>query len=252
MEVGEGGEEKPPLPPEGWKKPPAEGGDKPPKRKMKTPYQLEILEKTYAVEAYPSETLRAELSVKTGLSDRQLQMWFCHRRLKDRKFPPTRRQRRDDDSLPLTPPPPVLPPPNDMLSSESGGVGLSSSPFSGGLGSSGESRRPVPRAAARIGTDMSALGRRYYDPQGLHPAPPSQLTMGELRILASVEAQLGEPLRQDGPVLGVEFDPLPPGAFGAPIGIAKEMISVTLCLFCPLLWLNNLVAFALCNVQLQC
>ena len=47
MEVGEGGEEKPP-PPEGWKKPPAEGGDKPPKRKMKTPYQLEILEKTYA------------------------------------------------------------------------------------------------------------------------------------------------------------------------------------------------------------
>ncbi|CAD5165547.1 unnamed protein product [Musa acuminata subsp. malaccensis] len=222
MEVGEGGEEKPP-PPEGWKKPPAEGGDKPPKRKMKTPYQLEILEKTYAaVEAYPSETLRAELSVKTGLSDRQLQMWFCHRRLKDRKFPPTRRQRRDDDSLPLTPPPPVLPPPNDMLSSESGGVGLSSSPFSGGLGSSGESRRPVPRAAARIGTDMSALGRRYYDPQGLLPAPPNQLTMGELRILASVEAQLGEPLRQDGPVLGVEFDPLPPGAFGAPIEMPAQ------------------------------
>jgi hypothetical protein len=33
-----------------------------------------------------------------------------------------------------------------------------------------------------------------------------------------VEALIGEPLRDDGPVLGIEFDPLPPGAFGAPIG----------------------------------
>ncbi|WOL11018.1 hypothetical protein Cni_G19779 [Canna indica] len=221
MEAGEGGEEKQPPPPpptDGWKKPPPEGGDKPPKRKMKTPYQLEILEKTYAVETYPSEMLRAELSVKTGLSDRQLQMWFCHRRLKDRKVPPTKRQRKEEDSLPLTPTPPVLPQ-SEMVSSESGGVGLSSSPFSAGLGSSGESRRPVSRAAAlsRIGTDFSAVGRRYYDPQGLPPPTAAHLSMAEIRILASVESQLGEPLRQDGPVLGIEFDPLPPGAFGAPI-----------------------------------
>lgn len=171
------------------------------------------------MDTHPSETLRAEMSVKTGLSDRQLQMWFCHRRLKDRKLPPTRRQRRDEESLPLTPPPPVLPPQNDMPSSESGGAGLSSSPY----GSSVESRRAVSRAAAvvsRIGADMSAVGRQYYDP--VLPPPPThlnRLTMAELRILASVEAQLGEPLRQDGPGLGVEFDPLPPGAFGAPIGI---------------------------------
>ncbi|CAL9122130.1 unnamed protein product [Musa textilis] len=202
--------------------PPPESGDKPPKRKMKTPYQLEILEKAYAVETHPSETLRAELSVKTGLTDRQLQMWFCHRRLKDRKLPPTRRQRRDEESLPLTPPPPVLPPQNDMPSSESGGVGLSSSPY----GSSVESRRAVSRAAAvvsRIGADMSAVGRQYYDP--VLPPPPThhnRLTIAELRILASVEAQLGEPLRQDGPGLGVEFDPLPPGAFGSPIEISAQ------------------------------
>ncbi|XP_074564481.1 homeobox-DDT domain protein RLT2 [Curcuma longa] len=227
MESGEGAEEKEQSQPqpqpqpaaEAWKKPAPEGGEKPSKRKMKTPYQLEILEKTYAVETYPTEMQRAELSVKTGLSDRQLQMWFCHRRLKDRKFPPTKRQRREEEPLPLTPPPPVLPPQNDRLSSESGGVGLSSSPFSGGLGSSGESRRPFSRAApvvSRIGADMSAIGRRYYD-MGLPPPPPTQPTMAEMRMLASVESQLGEPLRQDGPVLGVEFDPLPPGAFGAPI-----------------------------------
>ncbi|KAJ8432424.1 hypothetical protein Cgig2_016054 [Carnegiea gigantea] len=50
---------------------------------------------------------------------------------------------------------------------------------------------------------------RYYDP------PPQ--SVAELRAIAFVEAQLGEPLREDGPALGMEFDPLPPGAFGAPI-----------------------------------
>jgi hypothetical protein len=40
----------------------------------------------------------------------------------------------------------------------------------------------------------------------------------ELRAIACVEAQLGEPLREDGPILGMEFDPLPPDAFGEPIG----------------------------------
>ncbi len=29
--------------------------------------------------------MRAELSAQLNLSDKQLQMWFCHRRLKDRK-----------------------------------------------------------------------------------------------------------------------------------------------------------------------
>ncbi|XP_021803548.1 homeobox-DDT domain protein RLT1-like, partial [Prunus avium] len=52
------------------------------------------------------------------------------------------------------------------------------------------------------------MRRRYYE------SPQSIL---ELRAIACVEAQLGEPLREDGPVLGVEFDRLPPDAFGAPI-----------------------------------
>lgn len=52
MEVGDGDDGK--TPPEAGKKAAAagaaaaEGGEKPPKRKMKSPYQLEVLEKTYA------------------------------------------------------------------------------------------------------------------------------------------------------------------------------------------------------------
>jgi hypothetical protein len=37
----------------------------------------------------------------------------------------------------------------------------------------------------------------------------------EIRAIAAVEVQLGEPLRDDCPALGVEFDALPVGAFTA-------------------------------------
>ncbi|KAG0458078.1 hypothetical protein HPP92_022917 [Vanilla planifolia] len=208
MEIAECGDDK--SPPEGWKKAP-EGGDKPPKRKMKSPYQLEILEKTYAVETYPSETLRADLSAKTGLSDRQLQMWFCHRRLKDRKYAPVKRAKKEEEPLPPLPVSAsevVIPP-------VSSSVGPGSAPFAA---SGGEPRKAMARvspAISRIGAEIS-LGKRYYEPPILPPQPP-QLSFLELRIISSVEGQLGEPLREDGPILGVDFDPLPPGAFGAPI-----------------------------------
>lgn len=55
------------------------------KRRMKTPVQLEALERVFAEDRYPAEAVRAELSTQLNLSDKQLQMWFCHRRLKDRK-----------------------------------------------------------------------------------------------------------------------------------------------------------------------
>ncbi|WCJ30914.1 Homeobox-DDT domain protein RLT2 [Euphorbia peplus] len=178
---------------------------------MKTASQLELLEKTYAVETYPAEALRAELSVQLGLSDRQLQMWFCHRRLKDRmkdkKQAEGKRQRKD------SPTPSTIPGAEEMgAGNEVGNEHLSitasgSSPFGHGI----DPRRPVHRtpgvAVARIGTDMSAM-KRYYEPQQ---------SIAELRAIATVEAQLGEPLREDGPILGMEFDPLPPDAFGAPI-----------------------------------
>lgn len=51
-----------------------------------------------------------------------------------------------------------------------------------------------------------------------------QLMPSELRVIHSVESQLGEPLRDDGPVLGIDFDPLPPGSFGAPIGMHPKTL----------------------------
>lgn len=67
---------------------------------------------------------------------------------------------------------------------------------------------------------MPEIGRRYYEPpQVILPHMAAvHLTQAEHRMIDSVETLIGEPLRDDGPVLGVEFDPLPPGAFGAPIG----------------------------------
>ena len=77
------------------------------------------------------------------------------------------------------------------------GSGSGSSPLS-------ESRKVI--------LDDGHMMRRYYD-----SSPQSVM---ELRAIACVEAQLGEPLREDGPILGMEFDPLPPDAFGTPIGQA--------------------------------
>ncbi|KAM0938625.1 putative transcription factor & chromatin remodeling DDT family [Dioscorea sansibarensis] len=186
MEIGEEGKKSPEM-----------AEEKPSKRKMKSPYQLEVLEKTYAVQMYPSEELRAELSAKIGLSDRQLQMWFCHRRLKDRKLPPVKRPRKDKVE-------------GDMAS----GSGPSPNPLV-------EARKGgVTKSGARNMTDKSAvnLERRYYDSMAMRPSSqPQHLSAVEMRVIAAVEAQLGEPLRENGPILGMEFDPLPPGAFGEPI-----------------------------------
>ncbi|XP_047163549.1 homeobox-DDT domain protein RLT1 [Vigna umbellata] len=164
-------------------------GQSKPKRQMKTPFQLETLEKAYAVENYPSEMMRAELSEKLGLSDRQLQMWFCHRRLKDKKDLPSKKLRK---AAALTDSPVEEPKLASEVGAEYGsGSGSGSSPFT-----RSELRNVVPRG--------------YYE---------SPQTIMELRAIACVEAQLGEPLREDGPILGVEFDPLPPDAFGAPLAV---------------------------------
>lgn len=184
------------------KKKTAEGEGKS-KRKMKTASQLEILEKTYAVEPYPSEAIRTELSGQLGLSDRQLQMWFCHRRLKDRKGP-SKRQRKDSPAA-------AAPEPMSV-----GGEAANELPYGAVAGSSSFAPAVDPwRAAPRVGTAVARISgdypviKRHYEPE------PS---MAERHAIAFVEAQLGEPLREDGPILGMEFDPLPPGAFGTPIG----------------------------------
>ncbi|XP_039068408.1 homeobox-DDT domain protein RLT1-like isoform X2 [Hibiscus syriacus] len=170
-------------------------GNAKPKRQMKTPFQLETLETAYALETYPSEATRAELSEKLGLTDRQLQMWFCHRRLKEKKDTPTKKPRKGA----------ALPPGSPM--DESRGGPDPENEFGSGYGSSPCMERKLAGGYSRgMVDDVPPTMRRYYE---------SQQSIMELRSIACVEAQLGEPLRDDGPILGLEFDPLPPDAFGA-------------------------------------
>ncbi|KAG5561737.1 hypothetical protein RHGRI_004700 [Rhododendron griersonianum] len=174
----------------------ASEGEKKPKRQMKTPYQLEILEKTYALETYPSEEIRVDLSEKLGLTDRQLQMWFCHRRLKDKKD----MEKAKTDNFDSTR--------DEFIASERGGN--HGSRFGSGSGSASGSGSGSSHFEYGDGVPME--GRYYGSPRSVM----------ESRVIACVEAQLGEPLREDGPILGMEFDELPPGAFGAPIVMAKQ------------------------------
>ncbi|KAI7746847.1 hypothetical protein M8C21_016304 [Ambrosia artemisiifolia] len=76
----------------------SEGVEPMDKTMRKTPFQLNILEKTYAGNAYPTKKVRAKLSVQLDLTDRQLQKWFYKRRLKDRKKPNKVMNVNDDDS----------------------------------------------------------------------------------------------------------------------------------------------------------
>ncbi|XP_042008713.1 homeobox-DDT domain protein RLT2-like [Salvia splendens] len=182
------------------------------KRKMKTPSQLEVLEKTYAIETYPSEALRAELSVELGLTDRQLQMWFCHRRLKDRKPSAEKRQKKGSVTTPAVAEftsgivhEKVVSSSADVAHEPRSGLSLF-----GNVDQQLQQQRVAHKAGTavpRMSTDLPSM-RRYYEPP---------LAISEQRAIKFVEAQLGEPLRDDGPILGMEFDPLPPGAFGTPI-----------------------------------
>ncbi|CAN0896751.1 Homeobox-DDT domain protein RLT2 [Linum grandiflorum] len=165
------------------------------KRKLKTAYQLEVLEKTYSEKPYPSEAVRVELSEQLGLTDKQLQMWFCHRRVKDRKGLTGNRQRKDSPS-----------PKREEMEAASEAC-RKHSPAS-------DYSPPHPRslstsevAVLRNGADLSTA-ERYYEPRR---------SVAELRAMSFVEEQLEEPMREDGPVLGVEFDPLPPDAFSEPM-----------------------------------
>ncbi|KAI3741695.1 hypothetical protein L1987_59369 [Smallanthus sonchifolius] len=185
-------------------------GSKKPKRQMKTPFQLGILEKTYASEMYPSEATRAQLSESLGLTDRQLQMWFCHRRLKDKKEGTVKKPAGEHMEL-------VKSSKQQLVLAGRGGVGGSEH------GSRSRSRHESwSRSGSGSGSGSESDSSQFNEP--LAHSRAFELTQQKMmvrRIIECVEAQLGESLREDGPALGIEFDELPPGAFGTPIVVKK-------------------------------
>ncbi|CAI0385320.1 unnamed protein product [Linum tenue] len=155
-------------------------------------------------------------------------MWFCHRRLKDRKGTPGSAPPVGEEVVAASEPY------REHLSTASTSL---SSPFSHLT----DPRRLVVRtpgvAVPRISGDLSTM-KRYYEPQH---------SVAELRAIAFVEAQLGEPVREDGPILGMEFDSLPPDAFGAPIGKVCCFFHFSTCNYktCMLLPVGNFLKIVL-------
>ncbi|XP_022010974.1 dentin sialophosphoprotein isoform X6 [Helianthus annuus] len=76
------------------------------KGKRKTSHQLAILEKTYAENSFPSEQLRAKLSVQLDLTEPQVDNWFRYRRSKDERWSCYRRskdKKRGSDKIGYNP-----------------------------------------------------------------------------------------------------------------------------------------------------
>ncbi|KVH89511.1 DDT domain-containing protein [Cynara cardunculus var. scolymus] len=184
-------------------------GSKKPKRQMKTPFQLGMLEKTYASEMYPSEATRAKLSESLGLTDRQLQI-----RLKDKKEGIVKRPLADGalgeriESMRSSK--------QELMVVERGG--------GSDHGSRSRSRHESwSRSGSGSGSGSESDSSQFNEP--LVHSRAYELTQQKImlrRIIDCVEVQLGEPLREDGPALGMEFDELPPGAFGTPIVVKKR------------------------------
>ncbi|WOL09335.1 hypothetical protein Cni_G18088 [Canna indica] len=207
------------------KKRPFESGF-PAKKQMKSPFQVRILEEVYQVFPNPSTRMKEELARRTGLDYMQVQYWFGNRRFFDKHGP-----RRSKPRIVR----------NDSLR------GVKSAQVASEFNPDRNSDMPLftnvragPSLTGSIWTGATTIALRRNDSSQtfMHAGPsmlqpemglvvpvPPQMTQSYLlplpklqQMVMHVEDKLGHPLRADGPILGTEFKPLPPGAFGTPIG----------------------------------
>eukprot|EP01018_Ginkgo_biloba_P039050 Gb_05316 [translate_table: standard] len=235
------------------------------KRRLKTPSQVEGLENFYAEHKYPSEAMKAQLSAELGLSEKQVQGWFCHRRLKDKRLmreETTNSGKHESHNGLIQDPgnglkqdssgsgkkvehqhrltskevenqrfPSFTDYPAAVLASElrdqdllTGNHDIMEDTFAGSSSASQE------RSSLQSGNPYEMEAMRHSLPNGIryemetkrrhnrdfHMDAYSQEN-GEHEAVIAVKQQLGDEFREDGPPLSVEFHPLPPGAFDAPI-----------------------------------
>ncbi|KAJ8446865.1 hypothetical protein Cgig2_016175 [Carnegiea gigantea] len=223
------------------------------RRRFKTPSQLQALEEFYNEHKYPTESMKAELAEKLGLTEKQVSGWFCHRRLKDKR----------------------------LLKDEANAAGrpdLSSGVQDRGSGLKQDSCSSTKQGDYMVADLREVESRRFcrndrtpaevnYEARGLYDGTELDDTSSEsssdlresfyhknrnpldiettkcrapngfvakdrgrvgpsgyLKIkgqtenaaITAVKRQLGRLYREDGPPLGIEFDPLPPRAFESP------------------------------------
>ncbi|CAH2071812.1 unnamed protein product [Thlaspi arvense] len=213
------------------------------KRKLKTPIQVMALEKIYNEHKYPSEEMKAKLADEVELTEKQVSGWFCHRRLKDKrsgKEDGNTIGSQDRSSV-------VLQDRGSGLRQDSCGSTkqteygnpklkeVESQRLYGGSYTGNDDGEEDSTSSERSSSlhknlvsskdgvrDMESS--RYVDviqhPQVMksygYKKPSGYLKLkGETENVAitAVKRQLGRQYREDGPPLGIAFDPLPPGAF---------------------------------------
>ncbi|XP_048431143.1 uncharacterized protein LOC125472991 isoform X5 [Pyrus x bretschneideri] len=225
------------------------------KRKLKTPAQLMALEKFYNEHKYPTEEMKSQLAEQLRLSEKQISGWFCHRRLKDKRLLRDETQangRQDRSSVVIQDRASGLGQdscgstkhgehrfvdPREVESRRLSGHDFTAaditreyrSHYTERIGdmdntslessSSLQDRLltrkedPYDVETSRYRTHTKGMENMGYKPSGFLKVKGE----AENAAITAVKRQLGRQYWEDGPLLGVEFDLLPPGAFESPI-----------------------------------
>ncbi|XP_042466375.1 uncharacterized protein LOC122048930 [Zingiber officinale] len=209
------------------------------KSRLKTPEQVQALEKVYNEQKYPSESLKLLLANQIGLSQKQVSRWFFHRRMKNKKLLEIEASaignQKNSSSLINDQHSGVE---QESCSSSKQGLAMQRKTASGRVAHSvcSNSRPHGPRIKLKemliqeripAATDVSKhlfmrenkdlLSRRSLQSQGvmLDSRQYNHMTWKESYAVSSLKLKLGKLYCHEGPSLGVHFDPLPPGAFSA-------------------------------------
>ncbi|KAJ6310227.1 hypothetical protein OIU76_015040 [Salix suchowensis] len=196
------------------------------KRTVKTPAQVDALENFYNEHKYPTEEMKSELADQIGLTEKQISSWFCHRRLKDKRLRDEgcTNGRQDRSSGIIQDRGSGLR--QDSCGSTKQGHDSSIDNISSGSSSSLQdkfvSQREDPYDAENskyLAQNEAAMPLIPKGADSFGYKPSGYLKVkGEIEnaAITAVKMQLGRHYKEDGPPLGVEFQPLPPGAFASP------------------------------------
>ncbi|TYG87942.1 hypothetical protein ES288_A13G255300v1 [Gossypium darwinii] len=213
------------------------------KRTFKTPAQLLALEEAYKAQKFPSDEMKARLAVQIRLTEKQISSWFCHRRLKDKRRDESYPNGRQDHSSG------VIQDRGSGLRQDSCGS-IKQGDYRNIDLREVESRRiycqEFPAADLKFECrshqnpyddrmeDTSSESNLSLNDQPENGAitqinPRSSKSIGykpsgylkvkgeiENPAITAVKRQLGRHYKEDGPLLGIQFDSLPPGAFEFP------------------------------------
>lgn len=148
-----------------------------------------------AVSSTLSEQMRQELAQKTELSSREISMWFANKRFQGKQGDLLRKSNRSG-----------------------GGTGfvLEACHF---MDSAMNEASLISERSSNLIQPMPTVPRpKMKDKvkQVTQKVQQSHYALDPL-VLTFMERKLGGRLREDGPLVGTNFDPLPPGAFGSPL-----------------------------------